>query len=342
MMGAKILRRPVSHARRRRPRPRHRDAVAGLGDRGRDRSGSRLPDRSQSRPARHRGRIETPRQRARHRGGADVPADMAVDLARHQAEAGERRGTRVAGMVAGEQHRRAGVATPTANRRGSPAAGRRRTAWADCGEQCLATSCHPILARTGQARILSRRRREGSSLDRPQPDPSALLRRLFEAALAASSAATTLPPHLPPPPRGRTLVVGAGKAAAATARRSRIVAGRRSGLVVTRYGHGVACRRIEIVEAGHPVPDAAGSDAARRILDGAGKGRALDLVAAVRCSGGASSAAHRAGAGGQPAEEQAMTRALLRSGATIGEINCRCRKHLSAIKASTSCCGRRA
>jgi hydroxypyruvate reductase len=168
-------------------------------------------------------------------------------------------------------------------------------------------------------------------LDRPLPDPSALLRRLFEAALAAASPTTTLPPHLPPPPRGRTLVVGAGKAAAAMARAVEDHwPGDLSGLAVTRYGHGVPCQRIEIVEAGHPVPDAAGSDAARRILDGAGRLGADDLLLCLM-SGGASALLALPAPGISLADKQHVTRALLRSGATIGEINC-VRKHLSAIK----------
>ena len=86
-----------------------------------------------------------------------------------------------------------------------------------------------------------------------------LLRELFATAVAAVSPAKCLPPHLPPPPAGRTIVVGAGKAAAAMAKavedhwRAPL-----AGLVVTRYGHGVPCARIEVVEAAHPVPDAAG------------------------------------------------------------------------------------
>src|SRR5580692_5516369 len=98
-------------------------------------------------------------------------------------------------------------------------------------------------------------------------DPRALLRALFDAAVSAAAPAVCLPPFLPPPPKGRTIVVGAGKGAAAMA--AAVEAhwhGPLSGLVVTRYGHGLPTSRIEVVEASHPVPDAAGSDAARRIL----------------------------------------------------------------------------
>src|SRR5471030_1390273 len=95
-----------------------------------------------------------------------------------------------------------------------------------------------------------------------------LLRQMFDAAVASAQPALCLPPHLPPPPRGRTLVIGAGKASAEMAR---VVEqhwpGALSGLVVTRYGYSVPCERIEIIEASHPVPDQAGLDAARRILD---------------------------------------------------------------------------
>ena len=98
-----------------------------------------------------------------------------------------------------------------------------------------------------------------------------LLRGMFEAAIAAASPDKAVPANLPPPPAGRTVVVGAGKAAASMARAveahwpdDKAL----SGLVVTRYGHGVGpLKRIEVVEAAHPIPDAAGQNAARRILD---------------------------------------------------------------------------
>ena len=98
-------------------------------------------------------------------------------------------------------------------------------------------------------------------------DPRTLLTEMFQAAIAAASAGRSVPRHLPPPPKGRTIVIGAGKASAAMARAvEEHWPGPLEGLVVTRYGHGVPCRRIEIVEAAHPVPDAAGRDAAERIL----------------------------------------------------------------------------
>src|SRR6202012_344898 len=98
-------------------------------------------------------------------------------------------------------------------------------------------------------------------------DHRALLRGMFDAAVEAAAPIHCVPPHLPPTPKGRTIVVGAGKAAAAMAAAVEAHwSGPLEGLVVTRYGHAVPCRRIEIVEASHPVPDGAGRDAAARIL----------------------------------------------------------------------------
>ena len=161
-------------------------------------------------------------------------------------------------------------------------------------------------------------------------DPG-LLRRLLDAALGAAAPAKVVPPHLPPVPRARTILVGAGKAAAAMARAAEDNwAGAISGLVVTRYGHAVPCRRIEIVEASHPVPDAAGSAAAARILAMVGGLTAEDLVLFL-VSGGASALLALPAPGVTLADKREVTRALLKSGATIGEMNC-VRKHLSAIK----------
>src|SRR5439155_17515129 len=98
--------------------------------------------------------------------------------------------------------------------------------------------------------------------------PRDLLRRMFDAAIEAAQPALCVPPHLPSAPKGRLIVIGAGKASAAMARAVEDHwKGPLSGLVVTRYGSGVPCQRIEIVEAAHPVPDAAGEVAARRMLD---------------------------------------------------------------------------
>lgn len=164
-------------------------------------------------------------------------------------------------------------------------------------------------------------------------DPAALLRRMFDAAIAAAQPAHCLPPHLPPPPRpaGRTVVIGAGKASAAMARAFEDHwAGEVTGLVVTRYGHAVPCRKIEIVEAAHPVPDAAGMTAARRILDLVGGLHPEDLVVCL-VSGGGSALLALPQDGLTLADKQDVNRALLASGATIGEMNC-VRRHLSAIK----------
>ncbi|MDF3036349.1 MAG: glycerate kinase [Paucimonas sp.] len=157
------------------------------------------------------------------------------------------------------------------------------------------------------------------------------LEHLFKSALAEVGANKCLAGNLPEAPRGKTVVVGAGKAAAAMARQIESQwQGELSGLVVTRYGHAVPCTRIEVVEAAHPVPDAAGQDAAHRILQLV---RGLDSEDLVLClmSGGGSSLLSMAPPGLTLDDKQAVNRALLKSGAAIGEINC-VRKHLSAIK----------
>lgn len=164
-------------------------------------------------------------------------------------------------------------------------------------------------------------------------DDRDLLQRLFAAAIGAVDPLKILAPHLPPPPAGRTIVLGAGKAAAAMAKavEEHWPADKAlSGLVVTRYGHALPCRRIEVVEAAHPVPDAAGQQAARRILDLASQATADDLVLCL-ISGGASALLAIPGDGLTLADKQAVNKALLKSGANIAEMNC-VRKHLSAIK----------
>lgn len=166
-------------------------------------------------------------------------------------------------------------------------------------------------------------------------DPRQLLRRLFAAGLAAADPARCVPPALaaiePPGPGGRLIVVGAGKASAAMARAVEAHwPGPLSGLVVTRYGHGVPCSRIEIVEAAHPVPDAAGEAAAARILALVGGLTVNDRVLAL-ISGGGSALLAAPAAGVTLLQKRALTSALLRSGASIGEIN-GVRKQLSAIK----------
>lgn len=167
------------------------------------------------------------------------------------------------------------------------------------------------------------------TVDRANPIP--WLQQLFDTAVRATHPADCLPQHLPAPPTGRTLVVGAGKAAAAMAQ---VVeahwSGMLSGLVVTRYGHCAPCRHIEVLEAAHPVPDRLSEQAAQRILDAAnGLGREDLLLALI--SGGGSSLLTLPAPGITLADKQMVSRALLRSGAPIAEINA-VRTHLSAIK----------
>ena len=162
-------------------------------------------------------------------------------------------------------------------------------------------------------------------------DRRPLLRSLFDAAVAAAQPALCLPPHLPALPKGRTLVIGAGKASAAMARalESRWD-GPIEGLVVTRYGYEVPCERSEIVQAAHPVPDAAGLRAAERIEDLV-TGLMLDDLVIALISGGGSSLLVAPLAGITLADKQAVSTALLKSGASISEMNC-VRRHLSALK----------
>jgi hydroxypyruvate reductase len=166
------------------------------------------------------------------------------------------------------------------------------------------------------------------------PTPSApplLLRKMFDAAIASAQPALCVPPHLPAPPRGRLIVVGAGKASAAMARAVEDNwSGPLSGLVVTRYGYAVPCRHIEVVEAAHPVPDAAGMQAAQRMLELVGGLHHDDLVLGL-FSGGGSALLPLPAAGLNLDLKQSMNRALLSSGASIREMNC-VRRHLSAIK----------
>jgi len=162
-------------------------------------------------------------------------------------------------------------------------------------------------------------------------DRSELLRRMLDAAIAAAQPARCVPRHLPAAPKGRLLVIGAGKASAAMARAVEDHwPDPLSGLVVTRYGYSVPCRSIEIVETAHPVPDAAGETAARRLLQTVAGLSADDLVLCL-ISGGGSSLLPLPLPGLTLADEQALSRALLVSGASIREMNC-VRRHLSAIK----------
>ncbi len=162
-------------------------------------------------------------------------------------------------------------------------------------------------------------------------DHKAFLRSLFDAAIAAAQPIKTIAPLLPAPSKGRTLVIGAGKASAEMARALEAHwQGPLEGLVVTRYGHGAETKRIEIVEASHPVPDQAGADVARRMMQLVRGLTADDLVIAL-ISGGGSSLLPMPFAGLSLADKQAVNKALLKSGATISEMNC-VRRHLSGIK----------
>ena len=161
--------------------------------------------------------------------------------------------------------------------------------------------------------------------------PDALLRDLFAAAIASAQPEICVPPHLPAPLKGRLIVVGAGKASAEMAR---VVEARwtgpLSGVVVTRYGYGAACERVEIVEAAHPTPDHMSVLGARKILAAVENLSADDLVLCL-ISGGGSALMCLPGEGLTLDDKTAVNRALLASGASIGEMNC-LRRHLSAIK----------
>ncbi len=172
----------------------------------------------------------------------------------------------------------------------------------------------------------------------PHQQPREFLRALYDAAVARALPALNTAAFLPPPPRGRTLVLGAGKAGGAMAAAVDALWPANapiSGLVVTRYDHVPPAYRaqpgrIEVVEAGHPVPDAAGQAAAQRIAQLAHGLSADDLVLCL-ISGGGSSLLALPLEGITLEDKQAIAKALLRSGAAIDEMNC-VRKHLSAIK----------
>jgi hydroxypyruvate reductase len=162
-------------------------------------------------------------------------------------------------------------------------------------------------------------------------NPREFLTGLFYEAVAAAHPSRVVSRNLPPHPRGRTVVIGAGKGAGAMAKAVEDNWwGPLSGLVITRYEHGADCKQIEVVEAGHPVPDAAGQEAARRML-GLVKGLTEDDLVLCLISGGGSSLLSLPAPGVSLEDKQTVTRALLKSGAPISEFNC-VRKHLSAIK----------
>ena len=159
----------------------------------------------------------------------------------------------------------------------------------------------------------------------------ALLQQLFSVAVDAALPETTIGRYLPPKPKGRTVVVGAGKGAAQLAKALEDRwDGPLSGTVVTRYGYGCRCERIAVLEAAHPVPDAASQRGAEALFDAVEGLTQDDLVIALICGGG--SALLTAPPDGVSLEDkQALNDALLRSGAPIGAMNC-IRKHASRIK----------
>ena len=161
--------------------------------------------------------------------------------------------------------------------------------------------------------------------------PEQILRKLFDTAVAAANPTLCLPSFLPQSPEGRTLVVGAGKASAVMAQSIESHwNGALSGLVITRYDYGQTCKHIDVVEAAHPVPDQIGLNAAKRIMQLVSQLGTNDLCIALM-SGGASSLLTLPADGLTLADKQEVNRALLRSGATISDMNC-IRKHLSAVK----------
>src|SRR5262245_12599483 len=170
------------------------------------------------------------------------------------------------------------------------------------------------------------------------PSPRIFLESLFRTAVAAAHPEGCLRPHLPVPPSGRLFILAAGKAAGSMAEVAErhyvdecgIQTGRISGLAVTRHGYRRPTRFVRVVEAGHPLPDAAGLAATAETLALADSARTADLVL-VLISGVASDTWIAHAAGLSLAEKQAVTRALLASGASIVEINT-VRKHLSRVK----------
>jgi glycerate 2-kinase len=161
--------------------------------------------------------------------------------------------------------------------------------------------------------------------------PEGLLRALFAAAVDRALPERCLPAYLPEPPAGRTVVVGAGKAAASMARALEAHwTGPLEGVVVTRRGHALPCRHIDVLEAGHPVPDEGSVHGARRLMEAVTGLDPDDLVICL-LSGGGSALLSALPPGVTLEEEQGLTTALLRSGAAIGEINA-VRRQISLIR----------
>lgn len=162
-------------------------------------------------------------------------------------------------------------------------------------------------------------------------DPKSFLTSIFNAAVAAADPERTIRDHLPARPKGRTIVIGAGKGSAQMAAAfEKVWDGLIDGLVVTRYGYGAKCERIEIIEAAHPVPDAAGLEASRRLLDKV-RGLTVDDLVVALISGGGSALLPSPAPGLTLADEIAVNEALLASGAPIAAMNT-IRKHVSTIK----------
>jgi len=161
-------------------------------------------------------------------------------------------------------------------------------------------------------------------------NPLSFLRNLFDRAVEVADPMRSLAPYLPPKPEGRVIVIGAGKASARMAEAVEAEWGPCEGLVITRYGYGRPCEGIEIVEAAHPVPDAAGAEATGRMLDLLESVGDDDFVLAL-ISGGASALLTAPVAGVSLEEKQAVNQALLSSGAPIDRMNT-VRKHLSRVK----------
>ncbi|MCV0393983.1 MAG: glycerate kinase [Rhizobiaceae bacterium] len=162
-------------------------------------------------------------------------------------------------------------------------------------------------------------------------EPRVLFEAIFSAAVKAADPGETIVRHLPRPPKGRTIVIGAGKGSAQMARAlERVWDGALEGVVVTRYGYGAPCDRIEVLEAAHPVPDEAGREAARRLVEAVFGLTRDDLVIAL-VSGGGSALLPAPGGDLTLADEIAVNEALLASGAPISAMNA-VRKHVSAVK----------
>jgi len=176
----------------------------------------------------------------------------------------------------------------------------------------------------------------GGETDFDPSDPIPFLRDLFQTAVESAAPANTVAIHLPEPPapaKGRTLVVAAGKAAASMAQALETDWPENApltGVALTRYGHACPCKRVEVIEAAHPVPDNRGHEAAQRILADAQTLTADDLLLCL-ISGGGSSLLALPSEGISLADKKELNRQLLMSGAPIGHMNT-IRKHVSAIK----------